>query len=136
MRRERDLASEPLLYFGADSENDPRGSLYFVKRAFHETERQAVVVVPHTSDQPLSLEQARAATLFIVTTGLSEEQARVMREQPQLKFVGHFDPRVLQQRSDVVGRRPQHGVLKVDQAEPPQAVAVGEPVQVRRVEVA
>jgi len=70
-----------VLYFGADSENDPRGALYFVKRAFHDTPQQVIQVLAPSKDQLISPEQFKTAALFIVTSGLSDDHTRFLREQ-------------------------------------------------------
>ena len=62
--------------------------------------------------------------------------AGIEREQPQFEIAGDFAARVLQQRGDVIGGRAEHGVLEIDEAEPFQPVALGEPMQVGRVKVA
>ena len=59
-----------------------------------------------------------------------------MREQPQFEIAGDFAARVLKQGREVIGGRAEHGVLEVDEAEPLQPVAFGEPMQIGRVEVA
>ena len=70
-----------VLYFGTDAEADPRQSLYFVQRAFQETQRQAVRVVVRAPEQPLSPNETKSTSLFIVTRALPEERTRVLREQ-------------------------------------------------------
>ena len=52
------------------------------------------------------------------------------------RSVGDVDAGVLQQRDEVVGRRAEHGILEIDDADARDAVALRQPHQVRRVVVA
>jgi hypothetical protein len=69
-----------VIYFGNDSGNDSKQPLYFLKRAFQETRRQAVEVVVAQPVAPLSAGWQRA-TLLITADGLSESAGRALREQ-------------------------------------------------------
>src|SRR6476469_7200148 len=51
----------------------------------------------------------------------------VAGEQRQFQLLGHVDSRVLQQRHQVIGSRPQYSVLEVDDADTQYADAVAEP---------
>ena len=62
--------------------------------------------------------------------------ARIEADQLQLELRRHGHARILQQRGDVVGRAAQHRVLEVDQADPLQPLALGQPDQVGRMVVA
>ena len=42
--------------------------------------------------------------------------AHIERGETHLEIFGHVDARILQQRNDIVGRRPDHRVLKIDEA--------------------
>jgi len=70
-----------VVYYGSDSEYNAHESLYFVKRAFQETRRQAVQVLVRTPDQPLLAGELDSASLVIVTGSLSEESARELHQQ-------------------------------------------------------
>ena len=59
-----------------------------------------------------------------------------MAEQLHLQLVRHRDPRVLQQRDHVIGRRPQHAILEIQQADALHALALGQPEHVGRMHVA
>jgi len=70
-----------VLYCGNESESDSRGALYFIKRAFQETRRQAVDVLVRPEKQPLLPAEIQQASLFIATAGISEERSRLVHEQ-------------------------------------------------------
>jgi hypothetical protein len=70
-----------VLYCGSDSETDRGQPLYFLRRAFQETPRQAVRVLAQPPTAPLAPAEAQAATLFVVTDALSSLKARALREQ-------------------------------------------------------
>jgi hypothetical protein len=70
-----------VLYCGAASENDSRGPLYFLRRAFQETQRQSVQLLVRSENQPLLSEDARTAALYIVTGALTDDRERLLREQ-------------------------------------------------------
>jgi len=70
-----------VLYCGSESETDSRGSLYFLKRAFQETRRQAVEVLVRPQQQPLLPAEIQSASLFVVTAALSEERSRLLHDQ-------------------------------------------------------
>ena len=60
----------------------------------------------------------------------------VAAEQSEFQVLGHIDPRILRQRDEVIGGRPHHRVLEVQQADLLQPVALGHPDQVGRMIVA
>ena len=70
-----------VVYFGSDSEKDPRQPLYFLKRAFQETRRQAVQVLVRSSAAPLTADETQTAALFVVTDALPEPQAKALHDQ-------------------------------------------------------
>lgn len=72
-----------ILYFGGDSETDTRQPLYFLQRAFQETPRQVVRVLPRSPEGPVleSDAEARAAPLYVVAGTLSDPLARSLRER-------------------------------------------------------
>src|SRR5262245_13733318 len=55
----------------------------------------------------------------------------VAAEQRHLGLLRHVDAGVLQERSEVVGGRPNEGVLEVEEANPLELAAIGQPEQVR-----
>src|SRR5262249_32332397 len=61
--------------------------------------------------------------------------AHISAEQRKLSLFRHVDTRILQQRSDVIGRRAHDRVLEVEKAEPRQLAALRQPEQVWRIEV-
>ena len=63
-------------------------------------------------------------------------QLRIGAEQLELERVGHGDAGILQQGRDVIGRVADHRVLEVDDADAGEALALRQPDQVRRMEVA
>ena len=79
-----------VLYCGSGSEKDPSQPLYFLRRAFQETRRQAVQVVirqpgPEAARNPalpaLSAADLEAPTLLVVTDPLPEPLAAALRSQ-------------------------------------------------------
>src|SRR5207249_4464156 len=74
-------ASVSIVYLGADSEGDTREPLYYVQRAFQKTQRQMVRVLARAPNQLVSADEMKSASLFIVTSGPSEETTRALREQ-------------------------------------------------------
>jgi len=70
-----------VLYYGNDSESDPRSAAYFLKRAFQETRQQAVQVLVRGENVPLSPSDVQSASLIIVTSKLAEETSRALKEQ-------------------------------------------------------
>ena len=70
-----------VLYCGRDSEKDPTQPLYFLRRAFQETRRQAVQVVVRQPGAPVQAADLQAPRLFVVSDPLPETLAGAMREQ-------------------------------------------------------
>src|SRR6266404_610494 len=70
-----------VVYFGSDSEYNAHESLYFVKRAFQETRRQAVQVLVRPPNQPLLAKEIDSASLVVVTSSLSDQRARELHQQ-------------------------------------------------------
>src|SRR5205814_449171 len=67
-----------ILFLGDDSEKDPNQLLYYVKRAFQQTRRQAVNVLARASGVPGTEAEASNVTLVVVPGSLAEVQlARV-----------------------------------------------------------
>src|SRR6202041_828997 len=59
--------------------------------------------------------------------------AHVAAEQRDLERFWHIDPRVLQQRRQVVGGRPHHRILKVENADARDVVPPRKPQKVGRM---
>jgi len=76
-----ETAGATVLYFGPEAETDARQPLFFLRRAFQETRRQAVRVVPHPPSAPLSPVEAASADLFVVTEAVVGATAAVLRER-------------------------------------------------------
>jgi hypothetical protein len=55
--------------------------LYFLQRAFQETRRQAVQVLPRASGAVVSASEMEGAALLIVAASLTDDRARALREQ-------------------------------------------------------
>ena len=62
--------------------------------------------------------------------------AGIEADELQFELRRHGHARILQKGGDVVGRRAQHRVLEVDDADPLQPFALGQPDQVGRMIVA
>jgi hypothetical protein len=60
----------------------------------------------------------------------------VARQQRELERLRHVEPRILQQRRQIVGGWAQHGILKVDDADFRDAGPLLEPDQIGRMKVA
>jgi hypothetical protein len=73
-------ARVPVLFLGVDSEDDPRSSLYYLRRAFPETRRQSIEIVVHRTDQPVPLFQLQQAQLLIVGDGATEAALNSARQ--------------------------------------------------------
>ena len=69
-----------VIYLGSEPETASRQPLFFLKRAFQETGRQSVEVTARSPATPINAREGQAATLFVVTEPLSDENARAVRE--------------------------------------------------------
>lgn len=76
-----ETARSSVLYFGGETDQDPKQPLYFLERAFQETRLQAVEVLARAPAAPLATAEAQAATLVVVADALPEERIRLLREQ-------------------------------------------------------
>ena len=76
-----ETARVSVLYLGNDSDKDPRQPLFFLQRAFQETPRQAVQVLPRPAGALLAAPEAPAASLVVVADPLSPELARALHDQ-------------------------------------------------------
>ena len=83
-------------------------------------------------ERRVDLDEAGGVEVGIALTS----SAHVTPEQRQLGFFGNADPRVLQQRCHVIGRWPDHRVLKIKETKPRQFSAARQPQQIGRMEVA
>lgn len=68
-----------ILYLGGESEKDPAGLLYYLRRAFQETRRQVVRVQARPGGAPLAAADLAAARLVIAGAGLDEAQVEGAR---------------------------------------------------------
>ncbi|HTL54645.1 MAG TPA: BatA domain-containing protein [Candidatus Limnocylindrales bacterium] len=75
-----DIAQLKVLYFGGESESDPKQSLYFLKRAFQETRRQTVQVQSNSGMGKVADDQVQAAQLVIVQDSLRPELVNTLRD--------------------------------------------------------
>lgn len=69
-----------VLYLGSEAENDHVQPLYYLKRAFQTTRRQAVQLLLRRPDAALSTNEAAAVHLMIVADPLSEQPLQAARE--------------------------------------------------------
>ncbi len=76
-----DTARLSVLYLGNDAEKDARQPLYFLQRAFQDTQRQKVSVLARRGATPLPATETSSAALFIVSDALAEESARALRDR-------------------------------------------------------
>ncbi len=56
----------PLLFIGPDADEDTRGSLYYLRRAFPKTQRQSVEITAHRSEQAVPEFQLQQAQLLVL----------------------------------------------------------------------
>jgi len=70
-----------VLYTGNGSATDPRGPLYFLQRAFQQTQRQSVQLLVRLENQPLLPEEVKAAALILVNGTLSDDRAQTFHDQ-------------------------------------------------------
>lgn len=59
-------AQLPVLFIGPDADEDPRGSLYYLRRAFPKTAHQNVEILVHRADGPVPGFQLQQAQLLIL----------------------------------------------------------------------
>ncbi|MGB8167066.1 MAG: BatA domain-containing protein [Chthoniobacteraceae bacterium] len=62
----------PIIFAGSDTDDDPRGSLYYLRRAFPKTRRQRVEITAHRSAEAIPAFQLQQAQLVIVGDGASD----------------------------------------------------------------
>jgi hypothetical protein len=70
-----------VLYFGAETEKDPKQPLYFLERAFQETRHQVVQVLARGPDASVTAGEVQSATLLVVADALPDERVNALREQ-------------------------------------------------------
>ena len=63
-------------------------------------------------------------------------RACIATSSADLHHFRHIHARVLQQRSDVIGGRPHHRILEVEQADASRALALGQPEKIGRMDIA
>jgi hypothetical protein len=66
-------AALPVLFVGPDADDDPRGSLYYVRRAFPETPRQRVEITAHREDAPVPAFRLAQAQLLVLGETVAEK---------------------------------------------------------------
>jgi hypothetical protein len=75
-----ETAHATVLYLGPEPETDTREPLFFLRRAFQETRRQAVHVLARPPTVALREDELAAASLVVVTAPVSEPVAAALRE--------------------------------------------------------
>ena len=65
-------AQLPVLFIGADGDDDARGSLYYLRRAFPATRRERVEIVAHRAVEAVPAFQLQQAQLAVLGDGASE----------------------------------------------------------------
>ena len=70
-----------VIYFGEESEQDAKQPLYFLQRAFQETQRRSVQVIPKPVTGPFPAAETLAASLSVVGGPIPEAAARVLHDQ-------------------------------------------------------
>ena len=69
-----------VLYLGNEAGQDTTQPLFYIQRAFQQTRRQIVQVVPRRTDAPLAARDLEALPLAIITETLPEAQLGVVRD--------------------------------------------------------
>jgi hypothetical protein len=72
-----------VVYFGSESEKTPQQPLYFLKRAFQDTRGQSVQVRAHSPGIPLTEDETKAASVFVVSENLSADLGDALRQQAE-----------------------------------------------------
>jgi len=70
----------PVLFFGTDAEDDPRGSLYYLRLAFPKTRQEIVEVIARKPEQPVATFELRQAQLIVLGSGASDAQLAAARQ--------------------------------------------------------
>ena len=70
----------PVLFIGEDADDDVRGSLYYLRRAFPDTRRQRVEIVAHRGAEAVPAFQLQQAQLAILGDGASEAAVASARQ--------------------------------------------------------
>lgn len=70
-----------VLWLGGAAPDDPRRSLFFLRRALSDSPRLAVSVVSHAPTAPLLADEVAAATLIFIAEPLPPAQTAALREQ-------------------------------------------------------
>jgi hypothetical protein len=65
-------AQLPMLFVGADADEDPRGSLYYLRRAFPKTARQNVQITAHRGEEAVPGFQLQQAQLVVLGDSVSD----------------------------------------------------------------
>ncbi len=68
-----------VLYVGSESESDTRQPLYFLRRAFQDTQRQTVNILRRAPAQPLNPAEVQAAGLLVLAEAMPDELARALQ---------------------------------------------------------
>lgn len=68
-----------IVFLGGDRESDPTQPLFYLRRAFQETPRLAVEVIPKPPGEPLTDKDLAEASLVVVNASLSEDHVRLIR---------------------------------------------------------
>lgn len=70
----------PVLFVGEDAEEDPRASLFYVRRAFSQTGRESVELIAHRGPEAVPAQQLEAAQLLIIGDGVAAAPLASARE--------------------------------------------------------
>ncbi len=70
----------PVLYAGTDADDDTRGSLYYLRRAFPKTRHQRVEITAHRSAEAIPAFQLQQAQLLVLGEGASEAVLATARQ--------------------------------------------------------
>ncbi|MEO6789048.1 MAG: BatA domain-containing protein [Chthoniobacteraceae bacterium] len=77
----------PVMFFGADADDDTRGSLFYLRRAFQQTTQETFEVTARRANEPVATFEIQKAQLVVLGDGASDAQIAAAR---QFARDGHF----------------------------------------------
>jgi hypothetical protein len=70
----------PVLFLGADADDDPHAALYYLRRAFPKTRRQSVEIIAHRGAEAVPAFQLQQAQLLVLGAGASDAAVAAARQ--------------------------------------------------------
>jgi hypothetical protein len=105
----------PVLFAGTDVEEDPRGSLYYLRRAFPSTRRQRIEIVAHRGAESVPAFQLQQAQLAVLGEEPSDAALATLR---QFASEGHIVivPLTSAATADTLGRLLERPAVRASEA--------------------